>query len=407
MDDKVLSIIPDVYWVGVLDKDLVTFDIVMETQYGSTYNAYFINAGKKTVIDTVKEKFSEVFIRKLSRLTDPAAIEYIICNHTEPDHAGSVKHLLNIAPQATVVGSGQALVYLKEMIGHPFKTLQVKDGDVLDLGGKTLHFISAPNLHWPDTIYTFLEEDNLLFTCDSFGAHYCHPAMFDDEVGDYHDAFKYYFDVILRPYSRFMLQAIEKIKDREFTAVCPGHGPVLRTTWKEKIKLSREYAENYLKELQDSKKRILIAYVSAYGYTKEMVDYLAEGIKQVDPAIEIEKADIEHILPGDLEAKLIGSTAWLIGSPTINQNTLLPVYKLFGLVNPVRDRGKLAGAFGSFGWSGEAVSIIEGILKSLKLKVFPSVNARFYPTKDKAVLFVEHGKKFAEELKKQSIAPSS
>ena len=228
MGPSVLKITKDVSWIGILDKEIVTFDIVMETKYGTTYNSYFINAEKKTIVETAKEKFSAEYLEKVKAVVNPAEIEYIVLNHTEPDHSGSLKHLLEIAPQATVVGSGQALNYLSEMVGKPFKSLKVKDGDVLDLGNKKLRVIGAPNLHWPDSIYTWLEEDKILFTCDSFGAHFCHDAMFDDQVGNYDEAFKYYFDVILKPFSKFMLKAIEKIRPLPIEIICNGHGPILR-----------------------------------------------------------------------------------------------------------------------------------------------------------------------------------
>ena len=149
---------------------------------------------------------------KLRSVTNPEEIQYIILDHTEPDHSGSLRLLLELAPEATVVGSGNAIRYLEDIVNIPFKSLIVKDGDKLDLGNKTLRFISAPNLHWPDSIYTYLEEDKVLFTCDSFGAHYCSSEMFSDFSEKYTETFKYYFDVILKPFSRFMLKAIEKIK---------------------------------------------------------------------------------------------------------------------------------------------------------------------------------------------------
>ena len=178
--EKILQVSEDVNWIGVLDFDIITFDIVMETKYGTTYNSYFINAEKKTIIDTVKEKFWEEYIGKIKSITDPADIEYIIVNHTEPDHSGNVRNLLNVAPNAIVVGSGNAIRYLKDMIGPDFPHMIIKDGQTLDLGDKSLQFIGAPNLHWPDSIYTYLQEDKLLFTCDSFGSHFCHEEMFDD-----------------------------------------------------------------------------------------------------------------------------------------------------------------------------------------------------------------------------------
>jgi len=398
-DNKVIEICDDVSWIGILDYDIVTFDIVMETEYGTSYNSYFINAEKKAIIETAKEKFADTYISKIKQLADPSEIEYIIFNHTEPDHSGSLKHILELAPEATVVGSGNAIRYLGEMVEIPFKSWVVKDGDKLDLGNKTLRFISAPNLHWPDTMYTYLEEDKLLFTCDSFGAHYCDDRLFDDLTGDFSDAFKYYFDVILKPYSRFMLKAIEKIRPLEINAVCPGHGAVLRRDWKKYIDLSEQYAREYIDLTRgDRKKRVLITYVSAYGYTREMAEAIATGIESAGN-IGIKTLDIEHTGLGEIESELVRSDAILVGSPTINQNTLLQVYKLFAIINPLRDKGKLAAAFGSFGWSGEAAGIIAANLRALKLKVMDTNAAfKFRPEEEKRTELVAFGNRFAKEL---------
>ena len=394
---KILQVSEDVNWIGILDHEIITFDIVMETKYGTTYNSYFIDAEKKTVIETVKENYWPAFKEKLLSLGDPSEIEYIVCNHTEPDHSGSLKYFLEIAPNATVVGSGQALTYLGEMIDRPFKSMKVRDGDVIDLGNKKLRVIGAPNLHWPDSIYTYLEEEGLLFTCDSFGAHYADELMFDDLIGDYSDAFDYYFDVILKPFSKFMLKAIEKIKTLPVDMICPGHGPILRSGWKEKIERSFKLATAYLEETRKSN-RVLVAYVSAYGYTKEMARQVAEGLMKTDN-MTVELVDIENIPMGDLEEHLVKANGILLGSPTINQNTLLPVCKLFSVINPMRDKGKLAAAFGSFGWSGEAVKLIEDHLRNLKLKVVgEGPTARFYPNSKEADSLIRFGEDFAQAL---------
>jgi flavorubredoxin len=395
--NNTIQLSEDVNWIGVLDHDLITFDIVMETKYGTTYNSYFIQADKKAVIETVKEKYWPDFREKLLSLCKPEEIEYIVCNHTEPDHSGSLMHLLELAPQATVVGSGQALTYLGEMMTRPFKSMKVRDGDIIDLGNKKLRVIGAPNLHWPDTIYTYLEEDGLLFTCDSFGAHFADERMFDDLVPDYTDAFDYYFNVILKPFSKFMLKAIEKIKPLPLEMICPGHGPILRSGWKEKIERSRKLASQYLEDINQGN-RILVAYVSAYGYTKEMAGYVSEGIKKTGN-ISVELVDIENILLGDLEEHVVRADGILVGSPTINQNTLLPVYRLFSVINPIRDKGKPAAAFGSFGWSGEAVGMIEDHLRNLKLKVVGEGNtARFHPSSKDAEKLISFGEKFVQAL---------
>lgn len=398
-DKKIIKLTEDVSWVGVLDRDIVTFDVVMETEYGTTYNAYFINADKKTLVETAKEKFWPVYKDKIKQLVDPAEIEYIVLNHTEPDHSGSLKHLLELAPNATVVGTGQAIKYLNEIVGAPFRYKTVKNGDTLDLGNKTLRFIGAPNLHWPDTMYTWLEDDKILFTCDSFGAHYCSDEMIDSKVDQqaYDDAFKYYFDVILLPFSKFMIKAIDKIRDLDINIIAPGHGPILRDNWKEKVDKSASYAREYLDNTTHDKPKALITFVSAYGYTREMAEYIAEGIKE--SGIETELLDIEHILPGDLDSKIVQADALLIGCPTINQNILLPVYRMFAVINPIRDKSKTAAAFGSYGWSGEGVKIMQSVLSELKLKTpIEPLAMKFRPNDENIETLKAYGRRFAEAM---------
>ena len=401
-DNRVIDITDSVKWIGVLDYDIKTFDIVMHTDFGTTYNAYFIDAEKKTLIEVAKEKFFDIYLHKLKDVTDPAKIEYIILDHTEPDHSGSLGRLLELAPDATVVGSGNAIRYIEDIINIPFKSIVVKDGDTLDLGGKTLKFISAPNLHWPDSIYTWLEEDKVLFTCDSFGAHYCNNEMSDELNPDYLSAFTYYFDIILKPFSRYMVKAIDRIRPLDIQYICTGHGPILKDNVEKIIQLTEEYSIEYLNITNNIARRsILIAYVSAYGYTKEGAGLIAEGIKSVDD-FRITVADIENMDLGELESLIGSHDGFLVGSPTINQNTLLPVYRMFALINPLRDKGKFAGAFGSYGWSGEATAIINNSFRNLKLKVFEDYgNFKFRPAGEKSEALIDFGKryalKFAEE----------
>lgn len=403
-DDRIIDITSDVKWIGVLDYDIKTFDIVMHTEFGSTYNSYFINAGKKALIDVVKEKFCETYLEKLRTLTDPADISYIILDHTEPDHSGSLKRILELAPSAIVVGSGNAVRYLEEMMNIPFKSLIVKEGDTLDLGNKILRFISAPNLHWPDSMYSYLEEEKILFTCDSFGAHYCTAEMKDELTKDYLEAHKYYFDVILRPYSRFMLKAIERIRPLETEFICPGHGPILHDNRKQIVSMTEKYATEYINlTTVKAKRHILIAYVSAYGYTKKAAGIIGAAIKESgDFTMDI--IDIEHLTPAQMESYMIASDALLVGSPTINQNTLGPVLTLFAVINPLRDKGKLAGSFGSFGWSGEAPKIIIENLRNLKLKIFEEPAAfKFYPAGVKEDMLREFGKRFAVKFEEECV----
>jgi flavorubredoxin len=392
----ILEVADGVKWVGAIDYDIVTFDVVMETKYGTTYNSYLINADKIAVIETVKEKFWSNYLAKLSAEVDPSKIEYIILNHTEPDHSGSVANLLAIAPNAKVVGSGNAIRYLSDMVSFPFQSIQVKDGQELSLGNKTLRFISAPNLHWPDSMYSYLVEDQLLFTCDSFGAHYADERMFDDLVGNWDDAFLYYFDVILKPFSRFMLKAIERIRPLEIKAVCPGHGPILRTKWKELVDLSEKLSIEAINVPRHS--RVFIPYVSAYDNTAKIAQAIARGIESVE-GMKAVMMNIEHATLGDIDIELSMCSAMIVGSPTINQNILLPVYKLFAVISPLRDKGKLAGGFGSYGWSGEGMKLIRTNLENLKLKYTETdVFIKFKPNDTDLQRAVNYGQRFAQML---------
>jgi flavorubredoxin len=395
--NKTLEVTKDVEWIGILDPDLAVFDIIMETKYGTTYNSYFINAEKKTIIETSKEVFKDEYLEKVKSVCNPEEIEYIVLNHTEPDHSGNLKHLLDIAPNATVVASGNALKYLPEITGKEFKSIRAKDGDILDLGNKSLKFISAPNLHWPDTMYTYLVEDQLLFTCDSFGAHFCDERMFDDEVNNFDEAFKYYFDVILKPFSKFMLKAIDRIQDIDIKMICPGHGPILRSHWKKYVDISAEYAKQEMENRESSGINVFIPFVSAYGYTKQIAEIIAKGIKQAG-GIKVELCDIQDKDFHFLDHKIAGSNAVVVGSPTLNQNILPQIYHFFASINPIRDRGKYYAAFGSYGWSGEGVGIIENALNTLKLqKAQDGLRIKFTPNSCEDVL-LDFGKKFGEKL---------
>lgn len=395
-DKEVLPVNDDVKWVGVIDYDIVTFDVVMETEYGTTYNSYFIDAEKKALIETSKEKFWDIYLDKLKKVGDPAEIQYIVLNHTEPDHSGNLANVLKVAPDATVVGSRLAIQYLKDFLGNEFKHMVVKDGDTLDLGNKTLRFISAPNLHWPDSMYTYLEEDKLLFTCDSFGCHYAHPDMYDDKVGDFSDAFRYYFDVILKPFSKFMLKAIDKIRPLEINGVLTGHGPLLLKDWKKWVDLSEEYARAALQTPQEN--YVFIPYVSAYHNTGKMAEAIRDGIMSAGD-FSVEVADIETMPLGDVDERVAKSSAIIVGCPTINQNILLPIYKLFAVMSPIRDNRKIGGSFGSYGWSGEAGKLINSTLSNLKLNVHgDGVFVKFTPHENEFELCFNYGKEIGEKL---------
>ncbi|MBM7615556.1 FprA family A-type flavoprotein [Alkaliphilus hydrothermalis] len=398
MKNKIVDITNDIKWIGALDPNLVTFDVVMETKFGTTYNSYFIDAEKKAIVETVKERFHEEYIDKIKELTDPSEIQYIIMDHTEPDHSGSLKQLLKVAPNATVVGTRSAIRFLREMINHEFKSLIVKGGDTLDLGNKTLKFIDAPFLHWPDSMYTYLVEDKVLFTCDSFGCHYCDDKIFNDLAGDFTEAYRYYFDVIISPFSKYLLEAIDRIKDLEIDLIAVGHGPVLRENVWEYVNTYKEWAIEKVNTRQQG--RVFIPYVSAYGYTKKVAEAIAVGVEE--EGLMADLCDIETMHVADVAIKVELSDGLIIGSPTINQNILPQIYDLFSVVNPITNRGKLTAAFGSYGWSGEAVDIIESLSKALKLKVYEKgLKITFLPDAEICCTCRDFGKSFAQSIKEK------
>lgn len=393
----VLPVSDGVYYVGVQDPELRIFDIVMYTEYGTSYNAYLVKGSEKTaLIETVKVKFFDEYIRNLQQVVDLSSIDYLIMNHTEPDHAGSVEKLLEKIPNLTILGSSTALTFLKGITNTNFPGRSLADGEEIDLGGKTLKFISAPFLHWPDSGYTYLKEDKILFTCDSFGCHYADDKVFSDLIeGDFYDAYKYYFDAIMGPFKPYVREALEKIKDLDIKIICPGHGPVLRSNLDYYVDLYRKWSEPVVRE--SDKPLIVIAYVSAYGYTETLASNIAEGIETAGD-FEVKKYDLVYADREEVLKDIELADGILIGSPTINGDVLPPVWELLIRLSPIVHGGKVAAAFGAYGWSGEAVPSIENRLKALRMKVLPGLKVNFKPSMREEELAFTMGMEFGKAV---------
>lgn len=401
--ENVKSISSDLFWVGSLDPNLKVFDIIMETEFGTSYNSYLLKGTTGTaVFETVKNEFFDDYLAKIKSLVDPSTINYIIVNHTEPDHSGSAAKLLEYAPNATVVGSSQAIIYLEAIVNCPFKSQVVKDGDSLSLGNKTIRFISAPNLHWPDTMYSYIEEEKTLVTCDSFGSHYCSDRVFRHDLEkekseEYLKSFKFYFDMIISPFKSFVLSALEKIKDLDIDYICPGHGMVL----------DGEYIDQYkalYKEWSTVEKRkvpsIILGYVSAYGYTEKLANKIVEGIKSATDAYDVLVYDLSTAKQEDVIKEIEQSKALLIGSPTILADALPPVLSLLYTLNPAIHKGLYAGCFGSYGWSGEATKNINDRFLQLKFKTpLEPLKVRFNPSDDQLQQAFDFGVEFVKSIK--------
>ena len=406
---KTLKLMDNLYWNGVLDPELRVFDIIMNTEFGTTYNSYFLRGTEKTaVFETAKAKFWDDYKAAVQELVGPGELDYIIVDHTEPDHAGSVKNLLELYPRAVVVGTSTAIDFLKEIINCDFNSMAVGDGDTLDLGRKTLNFMVLPQLHWPDTMYTYLEEDRVLFTCDSFGSHYSHEGILRSKVTDtegYLRATKYYFDNIIGPFAvPFMADALDRIKDLDIRMICTGHGPVLDSHLDEIFDLYNQWCA--LPEERE-RKLVVMPYVSAYGYTGQLAERIAQGVRDAGP-IDVHTYDMVTADAAAVTAEMAGADGLLFGSPTILGEALKPIWDLtLGLFPPIHG-GKFASAFGSYGWSGEAVPHLLERLKQLRFKVEDEgFRVRLKPSENELLDAYEFGYRFACSMLRKEEQPQT
>lgn len=371
-----IKIVDDIWWVGAQDPDLRVFDIIMQTEFGTSYNAYLIKgADKIALVETVKDEFFDEYINNIQEVVKLEDIDYLIMNHSEPDHAGSVERLLDLIPDLTIVGHPNVLEFLSEICNRDFNLKRVGDKRELELGGKTLHFISALLLHWPDTIYSYVKEDKLLFTCDSFGCHYSDPRLFNDLIGgDFTSAYKYYFDKIMRPFRPHVLKALNKLENYEVDIICPGHGPVLRTNIPYYLDLYREWSQPDIDP--DPRPKIVMPYLSAHGYTAQLADAIESGILRAGD-FNFKRFDLSAASMDEVVTEIDSSCGLIIGSPTICKDTLPPVWELLARLSPIIHKGMIATAFGAYGWSGEAVPFIEKRLVMLRMHVLPGLRVRF------------------------------
>ena len=389
---------PGIFWTGILDRDLRVFDIIMETEFGTTYNSYVVKGQTKTaLIETAKAKFCDEYLKKVQAVTDVKDIDYLIVNHTEPDHAGSAAALLELNPDIEVVGTTGAMNFLSQIMNKPFKSHAVKEGEELDLGGRTLRFLIVPNLHWPDTMYTYLPKDKVLFSCDSFGSHYCCEGILRSKVENeegYQRASKYYFDNILGPFKSFMNKALDRVETLDIDMICPGHGPVHDTGLKELFETYRAWSKV---ENPNENKTVIIAYVSAYGYTAAMAKTVADAIS--GQGITVRTYDLVTDDCKKLSDDLLYADGILLGSPTILGDALKPIYDLTTSMLPAVHGGKQAAAFGSYGWTGEAVPNLTQRLQQLKMKVSDGLRLRFKPSEEELEQCKAFGEDFAAKIK--------
>ena len=394
----------DVYWIGALDPTLRTFDIILSTANGTTYNSYLVKGSDGVaIIDTVKENFSDEFFARLESEVDYSDIKVIVLNHLEPDHTGALPELMRRAPQADLYISKRATSMLKALLkpaGDSLEYHTVTTGDSVSLGNKTLSFLHTPFLHWPDTQCTYLEEEHILFSGDVFGSHYCDKRLFNDRVGDFRFAFDYYYAHIMRPFKNYVMDALKLIEPLKIQLVAPTHGPILRERPRRYITHYRELSTSSLsKEIgANQDKAVVIFYMSSYGNTARMAEGISEGASEIE-GVRVSLYDLEG---GEVEpfVDLIEEAdALLFGSPTINGDAVKPVWNLLSSLAVVNLKGKIGAAFGSYGWSGEAVQMIEDRMSGLKMRIpNKGIRVKLIPTDEEIEECRIFGRSIAEVL---------
>lgn len=395
----------NIFSIGVLNPNLRIFDVVMKTEYGTSYNAYAVCGESATaLIDCTHLDFFEEYIAGVQSVCDVSKIEYLVMNHNEPDHSGAICKLLEIVPDIKIIVSQAGALYLKNIVNCECSNIIIaKDGDEIDLGGKTLKFISASFLHWPDSIFTYVKEDRVLFSCDFLGAHYCEPRVFDSKMlakrkAPYDTALLGYYNAIFGPFKPYVRKGLEKIRDLEIDFACTSHGPILTKAGLLPEVLAK-YAE-WSTEKTNTNKNIPLFYCSAYNNTGHIAEAIACGIREALPEAIVNCYDLNEHSMDEMSAQINEADAFLVGSPTINRDAVPPIWHLLACVDAVNSAKKPAAIFGSYGWSGEAFANIRARLSGLRIATFEKdCKVIFVPTVENLRAAKDFGAEFAMTLK--------
>ena len=396
----------DTYWVGKIDNREVPFHRLILAK-GTTYNAYLLKTEKPTVIDTVDMEFGREFVEYLSEMIDPKDIQYIVINHTEPDHSGGLAALAGRAPNATIVCTEPAVNELKEMYKlHSRTFLVVKDGDTLDIGGKTLLFKETPYLHTEETMITYCVEDKILYPCDIFSSHVASNVLFNDEVSfDITEDFIGYYNAIIHPHRRYVRTLMTAIEDLDIRMIAPSHGFILRKDIEKYIDLYKTMSADTVHD-----KKVTIVYTTIRRNTKKVAESLKEIFEKNNIQATVFNADKSE--KSDILASIQEADAVFIGSSTKYADMIGNLEDLLKDLKEMDLNGKIGAAFGSYGWSGEAIEVIQDYLHQTNMDVqstshvikttgmthveFP-VRVRFSPN-DEQMKKIEHSATYVADL---------
>jgi flavorubredoxin/flavin reductase (DIM6/NTAB) family NADH-FMN oxidoreductase RutF len=358
-----------------MDWDRDRFDIEFGLQNGTTYNSFIIRGEQTALVDSSHEKFRQLFLDTLKGLIDPTEIDYLIISHTEPDHSGLVKDILQLAPEITVVGSKVAIQFLENMVHGSFKRRIVKNGDRLDLGnGHELEFVIAPNLHWPDTMFTFDHKTQILFTCDAFGMHYCSDSTFDEDLKTIEADFQYYYECLMAPNARSVLSALKRMDELgKIGMIATGHGPLLYHNLEELTGRYRTWSKTQAK----AETSVGVFYISDYGYSYPLAQAIASGITKTGVAVEL----IDLRGPLDLQElrELVGRCAGIVvGMPaTAESENIQPA--LSTILGSVHEK-QAVGVFEAGGGDDEPTYPVLTKFRNLGLiQAFPAIQIKETP----------------------------
>jgi len=390
-----VSLADGINWVGVVDWNLRDFH-GYATRRGATYNAYLIQDEKTALVDTVKYTFSNELLRNICEIVDPAQIDYIIINHLEKDHSSSLPIIAKYAKNATIVASPRGKDAIIEHYGADFCIQTVKTGDELKLGKRTLRFVEAPMVHWPDSMFTYVVEDKILMPNDAFGQHFATSERFNDQVDEHvlmEEAKKYYANILM-PLAPIITRKLEEVTKMgiPIDMIAPSHGLIWRSDPSKIIKAYLDWSGDA------SVNKVIIVYDTMWGSTEMMARAITEGVasQNVDAKLmKLRVADTANIITEILDAKAI-----VMGSPTLHNGMFPTIGGFLTHITGLKPKGKLWSFFGSYGWGGGAVNNMIEMVKKAGFNIYePSIQVKFVPDQEDLKKCFEFGQQIAAKIK--------
>jgi flavorubredoxin len=391
---KPVEISKNVYDVGVNDWNIRDFH-GYSTWFGTSYNSFLIVGEKVALIDTVKSDFTDQLIDNIAEVIDPKKIDYVVSNHTEMDHSGGLARIMReIGEDKPIYCSKMGQKNLPQHFGSSFNYQAVQESETLELGGKTLTFLETRMIHWPDSMFCYLVEDRTLFSSDGFGQHYAGFEKFDDVIGDeimWHA--KKYFANILLLYAPLILKLVEKVKESglEINMICPDHGIIWR---KDPGKIIDAYARW---SKQETDKKALVIYDTMWHSTERMADAIASGL--ASEGISVRPMHLRRWHRSDIMTEVLDAKAIIVGSPTLNNGLFPTVSDILTYIKGLKPKDRIGAAFGSYGWSGEAVKLVKEQLIDMKFSLMePDVRLQYVPDKSGLETCYQFGSKIGKAI---------